>query len=301
MNRGRFGKVVAYLSRRQNMLRHINRIPARSVLNVETDILISDDRTRRYPRVCDSVKRSREGGVAISGRPYGPRQNRQSRGSTSECRDRARRTSAWPSKKSRRSASKRKCVIRSRSSCGEDRSEGAKRERMTHFRLDAERRLFLLGHALVRLALSRHSDVDPRDWRFCLGPYGRPEISTPPSRLRFTLSHTRGLAACAVVRDQDIGLDVEDTSCGDAIDVAKHVLSPRVVYATTLLHPLPFNPGAFSKHRMLKEAYMKARGFGLSLPFDRFSFYRDRRGAWRIAFAPSFNDDPRRWWFRSWR
>jgi hypothetical protein len=28
------------------MLRHIDRIAARSVLNVETDILISDDRTR---------------------------------------------------------------------------------------------------------------------------------------------------------------------------------------------------------------------------------------------------------------
>jgi 4'-phosphopantetheinyl transferase len=174
------------------------------------------------------------------------------------------------------------------------------RERMTHFRLGADRRLFLLGHALVRLALSRHSDVDPRDWRFCLGPYGRPEIATPPSRLRFTLSHTRGLAACAVVRDQDIGLDVEDTSCGDAIDVAKHVLSPREI-RDYLTEPAAVQPRRFLEYWTLKEAYMKARGFGLSLPFDRFSFYRDRRGGWRIAFAPSFDDDPRRWWFRSWR
>jgi len=99
---------------------------------------------------------------------------------------------------------------------------------MAHFRLDADRRLFCSAMGFVRLALSRHSDVDPRNWRFCLGPHGRPEIATPPSRLpAFTLSHTRGLTGCAVRQDQDIGLDVEDTSCGDSIDVANQFLSTR--------------------------------------------------------------------------
>jgi 4'-phosphopantetheinyl transferase len=174
------------------------------------------------------------------------------------------------------------------------------RERMARFRLDADRRLFLLGHGLVRLALSRHSDVDPRNWRFCLGPHGRPEIAAPPSRLRFTLSHTRGLTGCAVIQDQDIGLDVEDTSCGASIDVAKHFLSTPEM-RDYLAAPAAVQPRRFFEYWTLKEAYMKARGFGFSLPFDRFSFYRDRRGVWRIAFAPSFDDDPGGWWFRSWQ
>lgn len=172
------------------------------------------------------------------------------------------------------------------------------RARLVRFRCERDRLLFLVAHALLRITLSRHSNVAPDVWRFCTGSHGRPEIAHPVSRLRFSLSHTPGLAACAVILDHDIGVDVEDLSRGAAIDVAERFFSPREV-RDLLETSIASRPHRFLECWTLKEAYVKARGLGLSLPLDRFSVYNSSRGEWRISFEPPLNDDPARWWLWS--
>lgn len=173
-------------------------------------------------------------------------------------------------------------------------------QRLARLRFEPDRQLFLVAHALLRAVLSRHEGIDPRAWHFCTGVHGRPEISAPPSRLRFTLTHTRGLAACAVTLDRDIGFDVQHISNDRSIDLAGRVFSPRE------LHDLRSAPSAvravrFFEYWTLKEAYLKARGAGLTLPLDSFSFDRDAQGEWRIAFTTSADNDLGRWKFWSWR
>ena len=65
----------------------------------------------------------------------------------------------------------------------------------------AVRHTYLVAHALVRVTLSRYANVEPRAWTFVRNEYGRPEIAGAHSsaRLRFSLSHTTGAAACGVV------------------------------------------------------------------------------------------------------
>jgi 4'-phosphopantetheinyl transferase len=122
------------------------------------------------------------------------------------------------------------------------------RARWGGFRFDEDRRLYGAAHALLRNALSHYSAVDPRDWRFEAGPYGRPELTGALAALglRFNLSHTRGLAACAVTRNHTVGIDVEllrtsidflaiaqmhFTSCECAqIAAAPAVLKPEVFF-----------------------------------------------------------------------
>ncbi|MCY2926549.1 MAG: hypothetical protein NT031_14140 [Planctomycetota bacterium] len=62
------------------------------------------------------------------------------------------------------------------------------------------RRQYVAAHGLVRQALSRYAPVAPRAWRFAPGPGGKPRIVGPAdgAGIRFNLSHTHGLAACAV-------------------------------------------------------------------------------------------------------
>jgi 4'-phosphopantetheinyl transferase len=173
------------------------------------------------------------------------------------------------------------------------------RERLERFRFERDRHLFLVSHALLRFALSRLAGVDPQAWQFCTGPHGRPEIAAPPSRLRFSLSHTRALAACAATIDDDIGLDVEHTSRRVTAGLADRFFSPRETHALRRVAG-PAQCARFFEYWTLKEAYLKARGLGLSLPLNRFSVYRDRQGVWRIAFEPSVGDDPACWRFWSW-
>jgi 4'-phosphopantetheinyl transferase len=172
--------------------------------------------------------------------------------------------------------------------------------RLAGFVFEKDRQLFLTAHALLRLALSRCADVDPEAWRFRVGSNGRPEIEWPPTRLRFSLSHTRALAACVIAVDRDVGLDVEETATSGPLELGERVFSPREVNDLRLA-PVALQRTRSYEYWTLKEAYLKARGLGLTLPLDSFSFYRDREGAWRIVIEKAIGDTPDRWSFASWR
>jgi 4'-phosphopantetheinyl transferase len=174
------------------------------------------------------------------------------------------------------------------------------RQRCAAFVFDRDRQVFLAAHALLRLTLSRFAPVAPKSWQFHAGAHGRPEIAEPVSRLRFSISHTRGLAACAVVLDRDIGLDVEDLSRGAPIELAKSFFAEREAQALENVPPED-RAARFLTYWTLKEAYIKARGLGLSLPLDQFAMYEDCPDGWRIAFEPALANDSERWHFWSWR
>lgn len=172
--------------------------------------------------------------------------------------------------------------------------------RLSRFRFEPDRAIYLAAHALLRQTLSRHSGVAPEAWQFRRGSHGRPEIANPGWRLRFSLSHTAGLAACAVVLDRDIGVDVEDLSRTGAADVAERLFSPLEADAVRQA-PIGARGVRFLEYWTLKEAYVKARGLGLSLPLNRFSVSNTTGNTWAISFEPPLTDDPARWWLRSFR
>jgi 4'-phosphopantetheinyl transferase len=146
--------------------------------------------------------------------------------------------------------------------------------RADRLRRERDRSGFLAAHALLRRMLSCYADVPPAAWIFSTNRWGRPEIAGPAAApvLRFSLSHTAGLVACAVALDGDCGLDVE---AGDrVIDPLR--LARRVLSAAELAD-LENIPAAERRERFLtywtlKEAYIKARGVGMSLPLHAISF-----------------------------
>jgi 4'-phosphopantetheinyl transferase len=150
------------------------------------------------------------------------------------------------------------------------------RQRQSRFRFERDRRGFLIGHVLVRAALSAYTGVHPADWRFERNQFGRPEPIINGSRpLRFNLSGTAGLVACVITRQADVGIDVEDvTRIDDPMSVARHCFAPAEVAELAAL------TGAAQRVRFfelwtLKEACFKAMGVGLSAGLDQVPDHRE--------------------------
>lgn len=132
---------------------------------------------------------------------------------------------------------------------------------------------YLATRALCRTVLSRYADVAPGDWRFRVGPYGRPEIAWPQLKnaLRFNLSNVLGMVVCAVTSQLDIGVDVEDRNrFAMDMSVAEKYFAADETRALTLLPALQ-RQDELLKMWVLKEAYLKATGYGLRLPLNSFS------------------------------
>jgi 4'-phosphopantetheinyl transferase len=159
-------------------------------------------------------------------------------------------------------------------------------ERARHARMRADPRgdEFLVGRALARRALGGpHA--------FTAGAHGRLEAA---GTLSFNLSHSAGLVVCAVAAGT-VGVDVEKVDEGRTEPgIWQHYFAPAEVAVLTAL-PIAERCERFFRYWTLKEAYIKARGLGLSLPLKEFWFLLEDQI--RIAFAPTLADDPSRWQF----
>jgi 4'-phosphopantetheinyl transferase len=173
-------------------------------------------------------------------------------------------------------------------------------ERGFHFADDRKR--YLVTRAMVRTILSRYVPIAPGRWKFSTNSYGRPRIAEeiaigqPSARdLVFNISHTRGLIALAIARGRDLGVDVENAAARCvSLDVARAYFSPDEV-DDLFRTPSDLQQDRFFEYWTFKESYIKARGMGLSLPLDRFSFQFPSHDAVRLCIDPDLDDHAERW------
>lgn len=184
--------------------------------------------------------------------------------------------------------------------------EEAARERRFYFADDRKR--YLVTRAMVRMLLSRYAPVAPERWIFSKNAHARPAIAdtikaaeTEARDLFFNISHTRGLIALAVTRGREVGIDVENIATRSvSLDVANRFFSPTEV--AELSHVAPDRQqDRFFEYWTFKESYIKARGMGLSLPLNGFSFEFPQRNAVRIRIDPTLEDRDERWSFWQYR
>ncbi len=176
---------------------------------------------------------------------------------------------------------------------------GEEQQRARRFLHAADEARFVIGRALARTMLSACAPVGVRQWTFTIDAHGRPVLATrPPGALdlRFNLTHTDGLIACAVTIGREVGIDAECITRSLTHDVAERFFSSREVAD---LHALPVadQPVVFFDYWTLKESYIKARGLGLALPLGQFAFIRTPGRAPAIEFAPELHDDAASWQF----
>src|SRR5688572_17265206 len=172
----------------------------------------------------------------------------------------------------------------------------AERARHDRYRHDADRDMFLLGRAMARGLVGAALGVAPTDWPWRDGTRGRPEVDAAACALSFNLAHSGGVVVCALTRDAEVGVDVEDR--------ARAALDPQLVarYCSPAERATIDASGdagwqdQFLKHWTLKEAYLKARGLGIALPLADLSFAVDHDGI-RLTFERTLDGSDARWAF----
>lgn len=181
-------------------------------------------------------------------------------------------------------------------------------ERAHRFRFDIHRERFVAGRGLLRLLLGRALDRPPAEIAFRYGAKGKPSLQPadpdrePAARavdLRFNLSHSADLALFALTRGRELGVDIEHMRpLEDAASIVERFFAPAERQTFSALERSRQLVGFYSGWTR-KEAYVKARGDGLSLPTTAFEMeiVPDRRP--RLVRFDQEPDEVERWSFET--
>ncbi len=170
------------------------------------------------------------------------------------------------------------------------------RARLLAFRFERHRREYITTRILVRTALSHYHQTSPKAWRFTFNAYGKP-TADGDCGMNFNLSNCPDLVACLISHGPEVGVDVEPKARAMEIaEVAKTVFSPLELEQLESL-PEPDRLDRGVSLWTLKEAYIKARGMGVSLPLKKFSFVFGGADGIQLRLDPCLNDESARWQF----
>jgi len=154
------------------------------------------------------------------------------------------------------------------------------------FHFDRDRNQFVQARAALRFILSECLNADPeyslanlrcmfanpRTLEFSYGPQGKPALANrhADNSLRFNLSRRDGLALIAVTRGREIGVDVELIRADFRVFEIAETSFSEAELATLRNLPEDLHVTGFFNCWTRKEAYVKARGEGLSFPLKQF-------------------------------
>ena len=148
-------------------------------------------------------------------------------------------------------------------------------ERARRFKFDLDRRRFITRRGILRHLLAHYLDMDPASIIYITNPYGK--LSLAGNALVFNLSHSQGRAAFELGLYPSVGVDLEQVRpLPDLAALSARWFSPRELVEIATL-PSDIQTEAFFYAWTQKEAYIKARGMGLSVPLEQFSVAVDPR------------------------
>jgi 4'-phosphopantetheinyl transferase len=138
------------------------------------------------------------------------------------------------------------------------------------FKFDRDQRRYVIAHVALRDILARYTHSGLADLQFNQGANGKPKLAVPFSAcgIDFNLSHSHETALVAVNDRHEIGVDIEYVKSDfEIFAVANRFFTKREVAALRAL-PAALRRQAFYKCWTSKEAFLKAKGTGLSGQLD---------------------------------
>jgi len=171
------------------------------------------------------------------------------------------------------------------------------RHRADRFRFERDRSRYIVGRALLRCLLARYlgSGAAPENLVFEYGEFGKPMLRGGPS---FNISHSGTVALYAFSSLAEVGIDVEIDDGDLARErIAERFFSPAEVGVLRSL-PTQVQTRAFLRCWTRKEAFIKARGDGLSLALDSFDVTLAPGTPARLLRTAWSSEEPGQWCLR---
>jgi 4'-phosphopantetheinyl transferase len=143
--------------------------------------------------------------------------------------------------------------------------------RADRFYREIDFRRYVVGRGLLRVLLGRCLRAAPDRLCFEDGPFGKPGLAgEAQARLQFNVSHSGDVILIAIAPGRAVGVDVEHVRPDIALEgIARRFFSQHECASLAALDA-PSRPDGFYACWTRKEAYIKARGEGLSLPLRQF-------------------------------
>jgi 4'-phosphopantetheinyl transferase len=175
-------------------------------------------------------------------------------------------------------------------------SKGEQR-RSERFRRQRDRQHFIVARGILRDILARYLRQRPREIRFGYGLHGKPYLTRAPGAesLQFNLSHSDGMAVYAISTQYRVGIDIERIRPIPYVGLLRE-FSPAERSAISLL-PEDEQREAFFRLWTCKEAYVKANGQGMSLPFGSFDLGLSPEQLTRMIRIQAPSSESTRWTF----
>jgi len=173
--------------------------------------------------------------------------------------------------------------------------------RAQRFHSSIHRDRYIAGRGILRDLLARYLRTPARGFQFSLNAHGKPALApgSEVADVRFNLSHSGDLALFAFTMSRDVGVDVECLRPLDrAMDLAERFFSPNEVEEIRTL-PVEFQHQLFFQCWTRKEAYIKARGLGLSISLSSFSVPIDSHLNAYLPIVDHGDTEARRWRLRA--
>lgn len=144
--------------------------------------------------------------------------------------------------------------------------------RARRFHFERDRRSFIARRGILRSILATYLESKPSELRFLYNEFGKPrlEVSTDLHGLSFNQSHSRGQTLIAVAVDRQVGVDIEFIDNSVACNELATRFFARNEIAALEVMPESAKVAGFFRCWARKEAYVKAREKGLSIPLDSF-------------------------------
>ncbi len=146
-------------------------------------------------------------------------------------------------------------------------------QKSQRFRFEKDRKNYVNARSWLRIIIGKYLLTSPDLLRFGYGAQGKPWLMNEggnPHSLQFNLSHSEGVVICALAWEKAVGIDVEALRYEDSYDkVAESFFSKNERLALQAIAP-ELQQIAFFNGWTRKEAYLKARGDGLTFPLDEF-------------------------------